>query len=281
MDSTLTTRAMRNRRPRPRDWQTSKRRAWAGARPYQDMTAVRVINPGKIWERVASEELLEDLAAAGSTVPEFDFTTFTDLASMQSSIIKSLVDDLAHVHFGAAAASGLAIGSSISDTATLIGSAIRSRGLAPAVSEQRPIALPAADVEVHGVRVPAHLRYLEDAISRSTAMLELEDNWDREGSPGYHKETWARAVTFLLNMSAELWTDKDQAVPVPRIGKGPEGSIDIHWQLPDRELLVNIAAFPANSMSFYGDLLGEKDTAIEGRERLPARMKWLTEWLAR
>ena len=58
-------------------------------------------------------------------------------------------------------------------------------------------------------------------------------------------------------MEAEgLWESWGMRLPVPRIGPGPEGSIDLHWKQPSWELLVNIPADANEMATFYGDNYG-------------------------
>jgi hypothetical protein len=44
---------------------------------------------------------------------------------------------------------------------------------------------------------------------------------------------------------------------VPYIQPGPAGSVDLHWKTSERELLINVPADPAESITFYGDDYGE------------------------
>jgi len=97
---------------------------------------------------------------------------------------------------------------------------------------------------------------LNAEIERATRILELEDDWDGEGSSGYTEDTFNRAVEFLTEHSKGLWELCGSLLPVPRIGPGPDGSIDLHWKLPSHELLVNIPSDPNEVPTFYGDNYG-------------------------
>lgn len=96
-------------------------------------------------------------------------------------------------------------------------------------------------------------RYLAAEIDASRSMLELEDDWDGEGSPGYDEATWRRAVDFLVRNALRLNNEYGVALQSPRIRKGPRGSIDLHWRMPNRELLVNIPAKYGVPADYYGD----------------------------
>lgn len=90
-------------------------------------------------------------------------------------------------------------------------------------------------------------------INASRSMLELEDDWDGEGSPGYDDATWRRAVDFLVRNALRLSNEYGVVLQSPRIRKGPRGSIDLHWRVMDRELLVNIPGESGVPADYYGD----------------------------
>jgi hypothetical protein len=97
---------------------------------------------------------------------------------------------------------------------------------------------------------------LEAEIERAKRILDLEDNWDGEGSPGYSEDTFHRAIAFLTTHAKWLWESCRVRLPVPRIGPGPDGTIDLHWKQPSWELLVNIPADANEPATFYGDNYG-------------------------
>src|SRR5262249_55164350 len=65
---------------------------------------------------------------------------------------------------------------------------------------ERSISLPTVPRRrtICGIEVPRELCPIADAIERSRGMLDLEDDWDGEGSPAYQQEDWERAVRMLL-----------------------------------------------------------------------------------
>ena len=113
--------------------------------------------------------------------------------------------------------------------------------------------LPLDDQHALQRAIPAALAALAAPIVRSRAMLELEDDWDGEGSPGYAETTWRRAVGFLLTNALALYEDHGVAIPAPKVGKGPYGSIDLHWRMPGRHLLMNIPVEAGERGDFYGN----------------------------
>ena len=93
---------------------------------------------------------------------------------------------------------------------------------------------------------------LETAIDHSRSILDLRDDWDEAGAPGYQWGTWERAIALLrLHASAALLLAR--TIPVPRILAGPNGSIDLHWRSADSEILLNVPADERQPIDFYGD----------------------------
>ena len=106
-------------------------------------------------------------------------------------------------------------------------------------------------------------------------MLDLPDDWDGEGSPRYEEATWRRAVEFLLGNALRIWEEQGVVVPTPKVRKGPQGSVDLHWRTPTRELLINVPADPDAQADYYGDdgtsghrIKGTLDLAREGHQPL-------------
>lgn len=101
--------------------------------------------------------------------------------------------------------------------------------------------------------LPGPLAPVAAAIAPSKAMLDLPDDWDGEGSPGYREETWLRAVAFLVDNALGFLEEQGETIPAPKLRKGPAGSIDLHWREPDRDLLINIPAQEGSAADYYGD----------------------------
>jgi len=138
-----------------------------------------------------------------------------------------------------------------------------------------------SQLHLHRPEIPPELHEIEKAIEESRSILDLRDDWDGEGSPGYADEVLDRANEFLIENAVHLWTTCGLRVDAPVIGPGPNGSIDIHWRTRDRSLLVNIPADDDEVATFYGD--DRRDPArrtVEGRLDLSAQNHWLLMWLA-
>jgi len=125
---------------------------------------------------------------------------------------------------------------------------------------------------------PPNREALSLAIQESHSLLDLPNDWDGEGSPGYAESTWTRAVDFLLQNAERLWQDQGVEVSAPAILPGPDGSIDLHWNTKNHELLLNIPADPGGLAEYYGDTVD--GNAVSGKLTIAARNQWLLMWLA-
>jgi hypothetical protein len=103
-----------------------------------------------------------------------------------------------------------------------------------------------------GIEVRRELYPIADAIERSRGMLDLEDDWDGEGSPAYQQEDWERAVRMLLRGCVDYLEKHAEAPATPLIYNGPEGGIDILWEHGERSLLLNVTAGAQSRATFYG-----------------------------
>jgi len=122
-------------------------------------------------------------------------------------------------------------------------------------------------------------RQIESAIEASRSLLSLGYDWDGDGSVGYNEETWNAAVAFLRRYAASVRRQSGgRSLPAPDIGPGPMGSIDIHWESGESELLINIPSDPSLPATFYGDDYG--DASIKGTFSLSAENRGLIQWLA-
>ncbi len=106
---------------------------------------------------------------------------------------------------------------------------------------------------IQRVRVPAPTDATEAEMSRARqSLLSLEDNWDGEGAGPYLPETLDRASSFLRLHNSSLWKHFRERMPVPTIGPGPDGSVDLFWRTDHGTLLVNVPATPNHPASYSG-----------------------------
>jgi hypothetical protein len=118
---------------------------------------------------------------------------------------------------------------------------------------------------------------ISEAIESSRRILSLEDNWDEEGSIAYRESTWTRATHFIQNVTVNHWRISKSWVIPPRILPGPEGSIDIHWRTPGKELLINVPADEDISAGYYGS--GNTKDTIKGKLDTSLPNLWILAWL--
>ena len=102
-------------------------------------------------------------------------------------------------------------------------------------------------------RLPHYFTEIAEQIDKSRFILELNDNWDDEGSIACSQKTFATAVTFVIKYCEAVWEEESVLIDAPTILPGPKGSIDLLWDKTDYRLLINIHPDPDVIASFYGD----------------------------
>ena len=117
------------------------------------------------------------------------------------------------------------------------------------------------------------------AIRASRYILDLEDNWDEEGSLRFNEGTWIRATHFVKQVALSFRQSSGIWVDPPRILPGPKASIDIHWKTSKRELLINIPEDKKEPADYYGS--GGLTDIIKGKLETSAKNEWILAWLTR
>ena len=121
---------------------------------------------------------------------------------------------------------------------------------------------------------------LIEAVENSRYILDLEDDWDEEGSPRFQKTTWKRATDFVLQVVSSFRRQPGGFwVEPPRILPGPKGSIDIHWKTSKRELLINVPEDTGEPADYYGS--GGLTDIIKGKLEISVKNEWILTWLTR
>jgi len=126
--------------------------------------------------------------------------------------------------------------------------------------------------------LPGTLDHICRTVETSRSLLlQLPNDWDEAGSPRIEEATWRRACEFLARYARWIWDNDGKVIDSPSITSGPDGSIDLHWDHTDYEMLINIPS-DANAMAgFYGDDRGR--VSIKGRFD-PSRVnEGLLHWL--
>jgi hypothetical protein len=123
-----------------------------------------------------------------------------------------------------------------------------------------------------------NLKEIDQLIESSRKMLELEEDWDAEGASPIAESTWHRAVEFLRRNTSILWNRYSLRVENPSMTPVADGSIDLHWKLAGRELLINIPASEDEWADYYGDNK-QGGNIVKGTLHAEAANHWLFVWL--
>jgi hypothetical protein len=100
---------------------------------------------------------------------------------------------------------------------------------------------------------------LLDAIEESRFMRDLPEDWDDAGALPISVQRWEHATKLLQNTAVKI----GPVLPVPHINPCANGSIDLYWNNPDFNLLINVPADANASGDFYGEFLtGERKGLI-------------------
>ncbi len=118
----------------------------------------------------------------------------------------------------------------------------------------------------------------EQGIERSRWILQLQDDWDDEGAVGGYAEVWSRATEFLRSYATAFYDRYGRDLNLPSISPVPNGSIDLHWDYPSYELLINVTRDSAKPVTFYGD--DRASTVLKGSVPDTDSSATLLAWLA-
>ena len=96
-----------------------------------------------------------------------------------------------------------------------------------------------------------HRQKLEVEVQQARTIIAPDEANDDQDLPT--EETLNRAIAFLRTHMNWVWRSRGTLAPVPTIGPGPSGSVDLYWRTPYWKLLVNIPASNGALATFYGD----------------------------
>ena len=120
-----------------------------------------------------------------------------------------------------------------------------------------------------------------------TTVLKHEqhaEEWHRESWCSTHdKARWyatyklsiKNACNFVLRYAQEI------RLPPVEIATCSDGSVDLHWQIDNLTLLINITANLKTPGDFYGDVRNDKEEieVVKGNLRAGVDYTWLFQWL--
>ncbi|MFX0103800.1 MAG: hypothetical protein ACFFCS_29830 [Candidatus Hodarchaeota archaeon] len=101
--------------------------------------------------------------------------------------------------------------------------------------------------------LPEELTTISQKIkSAKVKILELEDDFDGEGSVKYEPSTLNMAISFINKVAMGALKINKTVIKPPKLLPGPDGSIDVVWKESNFQLLIN---FPHNDKlaSYYGE----------------------------
>lgn len=102
------------------------------------------------------------------------------------------------------------------------------------------------------ITLPGWLSGLTDTIKESTSILEIGDNWDEYGSPGYDEGTLVKAINLLVLYARKILDENEIIIDAPRICASQDGSIDLFWETDTYKLLINIPRDETAMATYYG-----------------------------
>jgi len=127
--------------------------------------------------------------------------------------------------------------------------------------------------------LPGALHHIKQAIEDSRSLIQFSDDWDEAGSPAIDESTWRRAAEFLARHAQWVWESCGKVIESPHVTPGPDGSIDLHWDYPTYEMLINIPADARAMAGFYGDDRG--NISIKGKFDASRANEGLLQWLVK
>ena len=117
-------------------------------------------------------------------------------------------------------------------------------------------------------------RQIGALVRRSKLLLDLQDE---EGNPIVTPASLDRAFEFLKDLFKQAVEEFSVEINIPEILPGPNQSVDILWDFPDYELLINIPANETRPPTYYGDNRGENIT--RGSIATPENARMVGVWL--
>jgi hypothetical protein len=121
---------------------------------------------------------------------------------------------------------------------------------------------------------------LQSLVTTIAGFASLPPGWDDEDAIPIMASTCQRANDLLMQFAKELPATFGCALPLPKASPLSTGSIDLHWDLPEGELLINIPPDARTPCSFYGDEKGKVAAFVKGELADQRTMRLVLLWLA-
>ncbi len=108
--------------------------------------------------------------------------------------------------------------------------------------------------------------------------INLQDDWDGQGSKGFSEELWQNVIDFLLLIYIELHAE-DLEAPFPLVLPNVDGSLDIDWETESFELLINFPPDPEELIHMFGEKMGSPKNELDVRINRELASLVVSEWL--
>ena len=122
------------------------------------------------------------------------------------------------------------------------------------------------------------LGVLAEEIARARYLLELPDDWDTDGSPAFHVDTWSRTVGLaeeLCGRLADGWSMTPRDV---EIMPGANGNLSLEVAYPAATLLFSVPPERGAPIRYYGHSAAAERTK-KGLLAPEESLDWLSLWI--
>lgn len=116
-------------------------------------------------------------------------------------------------------------------------------------------------------------------IERARYLLDLPDDWDDDGSPGFAEATWSRTVAFAVDLCTRLvdgWSVTPRDV---EIMPGANGNLSLEVAYPNATLLFSVPPTRDEPIRYYGRS-DAADRTTKGLLAPEESLDWLSLWTA-
>lgn len=101
------------------------------------------------------------------------------------------------------------------------------------------------------VQLPSALKNIADHIEEAKEILNYADDWDDEGAVATDSNTFAKAVSFIVDYSKYIYEQFDIILNVPYIDILRDGSVSVHWENNEKNQLLIIFKKADEELAFF------------------------------
>jgi hypothetical protein len=115
---------------------------------------------------------------------------------------------------------------------------------------------------------------LERTISESKWIIDPSVTWDDDVT--YAESTWVRATSLLSTLALRVAFSAGTRFPLPIIGPAERGSVDLYWDAPGGQLLINVPASADRKETFsWRSASGEHEFGVLESIQISSVVEWL------